>query len=107
MKVMDLGFGKGFGKFSNTLIFDIFITFHHAQATKQVFLACDRKPDFTQLCRTVHICEYVQWHIQDFPGGGIPTRQGGTNLFIDKFSETCMKMKKFDSGRWLVSLAPP
>ena len=27
MKVMDLGFGKSFGKLSITLIFDIFLTF--------------------------------------------------------------------------------
>ena len=29
--------------------------FHNAQETKTFFPACDRKPDFTQLHRTVHM----------------------------------------------------
>ena len=30
--------------------------FHNVAVTKACFLACDGKPDFTQLRRTVHIC---------------------------------------------------
>ena len=57
MKVLDLGYEKRWEKF---LIRGFSAVFHNLQETKTCFAACDKKPDFTQLRRTVHISKLIQ-----------------------------------------------
>ena len=38
----------------------------------------------------------LQWQIQDFPGEGVPTSQGGSqHMILPKVPKNCMKLKEF------------